>query len=274
VSSIEAEISADDGLLLLANDAMRARRRPGAIALVWLWETLVAALIFWPASALVRAAYADHPRGDAVLWDPGGYSLMDFLVNARYGMQTLSALAFVALALASVAGLLPMSGLLASIAYATRERRAPALRHAATRALHAFKAMIVLLIVAAIAEGALAIVGLVFGAVTQSGVDASAGEARAQQIGWLVTALFLSSSRCGSRCARRGSRRPCARWITRIAWCARSARAARRARGLWAGARAARRARGRWALGFGLWRDGATLARRARRRGPSRGIGW
>src|SRR5205823_3292702 len=95
----------EDGLALLANDAIRARRRPLAIALTWAWEALVALIVAWPAASAVQRVYGAHPHGDAALWAPGALDLFSLLVDQTAARASIVVIAAVTLLVASVAGL-------------------------------------------------------------------------------------------------------------------------------------------------------------------------
>ena len=180
-----------DDLVRLSNDAMRARRRPGAILAVWAYEGALALLIAWPIAAVVRAAYGGHPRGDAPLWTPGGEELLDLLMHARAAVPAVIAItSFVAL-LSVFLGLVPAGSLLASIGFATRERRGPSMRQAIARAVRAFSAMALVLIVTLLTEGLILLVGGACMGATTSALTERLGEARADQIGWLLFFLFV-----------------------------------------------------------------------------------
>ena len=56
-----------------------ARRRPVAIAMLWLFELVAAFVIATPVHAWARAIWARHPDGDAVLFRPGGLALVDWV---------------------------------------------------------------------------------------------------------------------------------------------------------------------------------------------------
>ncbi len=190
--TVEQARATDDALVLLANGSMRARQRPLAIAIVWAWTTLSAAIFAWPAISVVRAAYGDHPYGDAPLWNRGGFELLDLLANARYATSAVMG-AMTAVFLASaVLGLLPTAALLASVAYSTRDLRAPPLRDVAVRALRAFRPMALVFVIAGLAEGVLLGAGLILGAIAASSFESRLGEARAEQISWIVFALFAA----------------------------------------------------------------------------------
>jgi hypothetical protein len=178
-------------LVLLPNDAMRARRRPLAILALYLWESALALLWAWPAASVARAAYGDHPRGDAPLWNPGGFELLDLLDRGRRAAPTLGMLAFLVGVTAAILGLLPIGGLLASIAFATRERRGPPFQQALARGLRAFPSFLLLLVVVRVAQGILVGAGAALSKGISGWLEASAGEARATQLGWLALFLFM-----------------------------------------------------------------------------------
>jgi hypothetical protein len=116
---------ADEVLAPLANEAMRARRRPGVIVAVWIWETLAALPVSFPAYAAARSAYGEHPLQDAPLWAPGSESLMQLCFSATHARAALAASTALALAFAAALGAVPLGATLVSIAFATRDRRAP-----------------------------------------------------------------------------------------------------------------------------------------------------
>ncbi len=190
--TVEQARVADDGLVLLANASMRARARPLAIAVLWIWTTVSAALLAWPVIAVVRAAYGDHPYGDAPLWNRGGFELIDLFVNARFATTAVIGSATAVFLASAVLGLLPTAALLASIAFSTRDLHAPPLREIGVRALRAFRPMALLFVLAGLFEGALVGAGLILGAIAESAFATRLGEARAEQISWIVYALFAA----------------------------------------------------------------------------------
>lgn len=65
---------------VLARGALESLRRPRAVALVWLARLLVAWIVASPlARTLTAQGTTDLPRGDAVLFDPGGLWLVEAL---------------------------------------------------------------------------------------------------------------------------------------------------------------------------------------------------
>jgi len=178
-------------LVLLTTASMRARRHPRAVLAVWAWESVLALLAAWPAASLVRAAYGDDPRGDAPLWTPGGHALLDFALSEQHGLRGVTTGAVLVLVVGAVGGLVPMAALMTSIAYATRERRAAGFIRCLTEGLRRFRPMLVLLVVALVAQALVLGVGAAAGTLVESWAHGSMGEARAEQLQGFVLALFL-----------------------------------------------------------------------------------
>ncbi len=179
---------ADDALAPLANDAMRARRRPGVVVAVWIWETTMALLMSLPAFAVVGSAYGEHPLQDAPLWAPGSEALMQLYYRASHARAAIAASAGLALALAAALGAVPLAAMLVSIGYATRDRRVPGWSHVFTRTAGA---MLPLTIVGALTLLAQAMVvggGVLLGMLAQAAAQ-GAGEARADVLAGFMVAL-------------------------------------------------------------------------------------
>lgn len=180
----------DDGLVLLSNDAMRARRRPFAILAVWAWESVLALIIAWPVAAIVRNAYGGHPRGDAQLWNPGSLELLDLLDHTERARAGVLGVVIVVTVLAAVLGLIPLGALLTSMGFATRLARGPRPQQAILGGVRAFVPMVLLLIVAFVAQAILAVFALLASETLSTELTTRLGEARAMQLGWLVLLLF------------------------------------------------------------------------------------
>ena len=178
-------------LVLLANDAMRARRRPRAVVTVWAIELAFALPAAWAAAAVVAGFYGSHPRGDAPLWNAGALSLIDFGVHARAAAPALLVQLGLLVVLGAALGLLPAAGLIASIAYTTREVRPPPLRLMAPRAAVAFLPMLLVLGCAASAQAVLAFLAWHVGAWVDDLSYSHYGEVRADQLGCVAAALIL-----------------------------------------------------------------------------------
>jgi hypothetical protein len=177
-------------LVLVTTASMRARRHPRAVLAVWAWESLLALLASWPAASLVRAVYGSDPRGDAPLWTPGGHALLDFVLHEEHGLRGVTTGAILVLVIGAVAGLVPMAALMTSIAYATRDRHAVGFVRSVTEGLRHFRPMLVLLVIASVAQALVVGLGAAAGSLVE-GWAHGMGEARAGQLEGLVLALFL-----------------------------------------------------------------------------------
>jgi hypothetical protein len=184
--------SPNDELVLLATDSMRARRRPLAILTLWAWQAALATVVAWPAAAAVSAYYGTHPSGDAPLWQPGGLPLLEMLLDARSARRETIALAGIVFLVAGLADLLPLGGLLASMAYVTRDKRSPRLRALLRRGAAAFPTFALLFAMASMAEGLLVgsalTIAFPFG---DEAIVVKLGDARADQVAWLAALAIL-----------------------------------------------------------------------------------
>lgn len=183
--------SGTDDLLLLANDSMRARRRPIPVLALWAWQTALASLVAVPAATAVASWYGRNPSGDAPLWQPGGLPLADLLLEAHgAGRETVIVFGLV-LFVAGFADLIPIAGLIAALGYVTRERRSPPLRELLPRALAAFPTLATLYAMTALAEGGILGIAIAAGTVVAQAAQAKLGDARADQTGLLVALAIL-----------------------------------------------------------------------------------
>jgi len=179
-----------DELVLLSNNSMRARHRPRTVVALWLWESLLALGLAWPIASVVSGAYGRHPRGDAVLWDRGGFALVDLALRSTSALRALGASAAIVVLIAAIGGLFPASAALTSIAYTTRERTPPRLRDLVGRATRASRSFALLLLMTTILQALLLGAGYWFGSVATYYVTPRAGVVRGEEVGWIVIALF------------------------------------------------------------------------------------
>jgi hypothetical protein len=133
-----------DRLVLLGNDSILARRRPLAIVLFWAFEAALAAALVWPIASWIAGAYGSHPEGDLPLFRPGGLELFDLLFRAQV-FATLFSHVTIVLMFGVIAGILPLSMLVVSLAYCTPAGAAPPLRRTLARAATAFPTFLALL---------------------------------------------------------------------------------------------------------------------------------
>jgi hypothetical protein len=178
---------------LLANDAMRARRHPWAVALLWAWETALALLFAWPAASLAGAVFGRGAAGDGVAWTPGGVALLDALTRNDPGLRAVTTAGIAALALGAVAGLVPLGATLTVLAYATRDGRSAGVTQSLSEGLRLFPPLLLLLVLASLAQGAALVVGAGAGSLVESWMHEGLGEARAQQIQGLFLLLTLGA---------------------------------------------------------------------------------
>ncbi len=181
-----------DDLVLLTNGSMRARHRPRTVVALWLWESLLALGLAWPISSVVSASYGSHPRGDAVLWDRGGFALVDLALRSTSALHALGASTMIVVLIAAIGGLFPASAALTSIAFTTRDLRPPRIRDLVGRATRACRSFALLLLVTTILQGLLLGAGYWFGSVATYYVSPRAGIVRGEQVGWIVIALFAA----------------------------------------------------------------------------------
>jgi hypothetical protein len=185
-----------DELVLLTPQSMRARRHPRAVAGIWIWETVLALLVSAPAAGLARAAWRGDANGDAPLWAQGGHALVDWLRHDNHGLSALLSSAEIVLVVGVVAGLVPMAGLLVTLTYATRERKAAGLARSIAGGLRAFPSMALLLVVAGLVQGLVVSGGLLLASAVGGWANAGMGEARAQQLAGVVGLIALALGSC------------------------------------------------------------------------------
>ncbi|MBK6691761.1 MAG: hypothetical protein IPG50_06085 [Myxococcales bacterium] len=68
-------------LALKPPHAVRARKHAGLIGSLWLLRAATSLVIVWPLTSVIRAVYGAHPKGDAVLFEPGAEALVDFVAR-------------------------------------------------------------------------------------------------------------------------------------------------------------------------------------------------
>jgi hypothetical protein len=180
-----------EDLVLLTTTAMRARRHPWAIVAMWAWQTALALFVGWPAAGLAHAAWSGDPHGDATLWAPGGYALVDWLWHDARGLSELGHETLLVLVVASVAGLVPTAAAMIAIAYVTRDRKAAGLVRSLAGGMRAFRPMVLLLALVTFLQALVVGAGAVLASGVEGWVTASAGESRAQQIEGLVLLVFV-----------------------------------------------------------------------------------
>jgi hypothetical protein len=104
-----------DALAREIDEQPAAHKRPGTILLVYAYRLVAALLVAGPLALLFGGAVSGYPRGDAVLFDPGGLLLVDTMRGVLPALSTVGTTAAVLFALASFLGLLPLAALIAAL---------------------------------------------------------------------------------------------------------------------------------------------------------------
>lgn len=196
-SSIDREsadsIRAGTRLLLVSNDAIRARRRPAAIVGVWLFEAAIALMIAWPITRAVASSYADRPDGDAPLFADGGDALVAWLSDQRAAMASIAATISMGVFAALVLGIVPLIMLLTSLAYTTQDLRAPRPPHLLPYVARGFWPMLGVLGASALVQALLGGIGIGLASWACDHFDDRLGEARAGQLWIAIVVIFAAA---------------------------------------------------------------------------------
>lgn len=97
-----------------------AHRRPGVIALWFLYRAAAALLIAAPIAATAGATVSGYPRGDAELLDPGATMLLEAARLSRRALPALLVSGGSVALLAAVIGLLPFAAVIAALGHEGR----------------------------------------------------------------------------------------------------------------------------------------------------------
>lgn len=99
----------------LEPSAIRARRRPGLVAILYLHRLVASVVVAAPVAATVSLIVSRDPRGDLLLWQPGGVWLLEVARLLRTSAMAFAAVGGVAALLAAAVGLVPLAVLLAGL---------------------------------------------------------------------------------------------------------------------------------------------------------------
>lgn len=178
----------DTRLLLVSNDAMRARRRPLALFAYYIYQLVLSLAFAWPIARGVAGAFAGHPRGDSVVFDDGGWAVLALKPAYDHASSAIWGLAFFLIVLGSIVGLAPLSALMTSISHATSDTRTPRPRHLAPYVVAMFRPMLVLLAFGTVLELALLAIALWTFSAVHDALEMRTGAARADQ--WAALVCF------------------------------------------------------------------------------------
>jgi hypothetical protein len=196
----------------LAPNTIHARRRPLAIAFVFLAEVAWALLLATPTHAWARHAWGGHPDGDAVLFtgasraSAGGRALLVWLGQEDAGLSITARTTIVLLAVGAVLMQLPLGALVASLAFGREpeadvdaseasERRAPRslrLVEAWRVAAASFLPLAALLALGAVVSVLVLTLGGLAASVVDHALADSLGDARAFTVRLVVLGLFAA----------------------------------------------------------------------------------
>lgn len=186
-----------DAIRPAAPDAILARRRPVAIAIMFLAELAWALLVATPFHAWARRAWGGLPDGDAALFAPGGRDLLMWLGHHEVALTVAARSSIVLLAVGAVLMQLPFGAMVASLAFARDEDRGPSSLRTTTAwrlGLGAFLPLAALLALAATLAGVL----LGLGGAAASSLDGlltnSIGDARAFFVQVAIVGLFAGAA--------------------------------------------------------------------------------
>jgi hypothetical protein len=180
-------------LFLLPNHAMRARRCPRLVAALWVWEAALGAALAWPFASIVRAAYGTHPRGDEVLWEPGGLPLLDLLTRRLPVAGSLVAHVALIVLFTLVFGLLPLGACLVCVGFTTPDRKPPSLSICIQKAVPAMTPLFGLLLLTLAFQASLVVAFLTGAGLAAEGFQRSLGDVKADCLAALVAVLGLAA---------------------------------------------------------------------------------
>jgi hypothetical protein len=171
-------------LVPLAPAAIHARKRPLAVAFVFLMELAWALVVATPVHTWARRVWGGHPDGDAMLFADGARDLMVWLGQNDAALGVTARTTMVLLVVGAVLMQLPFGALVASLAFGREERvehedgervhlRSLRLRSALQIGVSAFLPLSVVLILGSLAS--IIVVGL--GGLAVSALDTTLTEA-------------------------------------------------------------------------------------------------
>jgi hypothetical protein len=194
---------------------MRARKRPLAVATMFVAELAWALVVATPAHEWAARAWGSHPAGDAVLFDRGGRDLLMWLFQEDAGLPVTARTTLVLLVIGAVLLQVPFAALVASLAFgrevvparraspaagddgAKAPSPAPAVRSlrtvtALTIGVGAWLPLAALLAFAAVTSVIVLSLGGIVASLVGEALTASLGDARAFTVRLVVFALFAA----------------------------------------------------------------------------------
>ena len=97
-----------------------ASRRAGVVLLVYVVHAMTALALSFPVAKVLGSPTLVHPRGDLVLFDPGGLFLSEIVHHNRAALTNAIEGSYFAILLVGYLGLLPLAALLHALSHAGR----------------------------------------------------------------------------------------------------------------------------------------------------------
>jgi len=169
-----------------------ARRRPIAVALVYLWGLAWAFVVAEPAHAWARRVWGAHPDGDAVLFRDGGRELLAWIDTTDSAPAVVLRVTMLLLVVGAVVGQIPLGALLASLTFGRGSRavRSPRISAAVRAGVTAFVPLVTLLVLTGIVQGIVLGLGFWISSLVDHGLAERLGDARSFQLRVVVLGLF------------------------------------------------------------------------------------
>ncbi len=177
---------------LLEPSEIRARRRPRAILLVWIWELACALLVAAPVHAWAKSVWGAHPDGDSVLFRPGGADLLTWLTDSGPALAIVARTTFFMLVVFGLLGQIVTGALVAFLATGTGTRgHAPPASFALRAGGASFFPLLGIGVVFGAIEAFVLGIGLAVSSALDNALDERLGDARSFTVHAVVLVLFV-----------------------------------------------------------------------------------
>lgn len=167
-------------------EAIRARRAPVAILLLFVCELAWALVVATPVHAWARRVWGAHPDGDAVLFRPDGRELAVWLAGGDHALPVVVRTTMLLLVVGAIAAQVPLGALVASLVRRVRTSQALAV------GVRAWLPLSGVLVIAAAVQGMVLVVGAFGASAIGRALRERLGDARAFGVQLLVLALFVA----------------------------------------------------------------------------------
>ena len=191
VNADAAETPAAEPLRVLRASEIHARRRPRAVAFLWLWELVAAVVVATPLQAWARAIWGRHPDGDAPIFRAGGQDLLAWVLERGPALsiviRSTLVLLFVFVLLAPL-----VTGVLGASLVTAQGKRAPSAMSSLRLGLAAYFPLLTVGALATACEGFLLGVGVIASSLVDHRLAHALGDARSFLVRLVVLAIFVA----------------------------------------------------------------------------------